>query len=96
MLVGLLVQLGALALLDDLALVARVLGYVAGASLVYGGTLYARGRGYSPWVGFGAFLSFLGVGILLMLPTHPRGKRIFGLIAARVPDADNGKRDATA
>lgn len=88
MIVGLIIQAFALARLADGTTSARIVGFVAGAALVYGGVQWSRGRGYTPWLGFGAMLSFLGVGFLLMLPTDPRGKRLFGLAASKEKASD--------
>lgn len=90
MVFGLLLQAACLKWMTEGTVVARALGIASGAALVYGGVQWSRGRGYTPWLGFGALLSFLGVGFLLMLPTDPRGKRLFGVAASKekVDDAN--------
>lgn len=66
-------------------LLIRLLGFVAGGILVYGGTLVARAKGYVPYVAFITLLSFLGVGFLLMMPEAPARKRLFRVLASRAP-----------
>ena len=96
MLLGLAIQAATLAFATEPSLITRAIGYVSGAALVYGGAQWARGRGYTPWIGFLSLLSFLGVGILLMLPTEPRGKRLFGIFAAKPEKIDVRGQDADA
>lgn len=69
MFAGLAVQYGMLAIHQGLPpVVVQAVGFGAGAMLVYGGSLVAVERGYTRWVGFMALGSFIGVGILLMMP----------------------------
>lgn len=68
-------------------LLVRLLGFVAGGILVYGGTIVARAKGYVPYVAFITLLSFLGVGFLLMMPEAPAKKRLFRLLASRKPES---------
>lgn len=68
---GLVVQLGTLAFVPaDPAIVGQLLGFVAGAGLIGGGALVAASKGYSPWLGLLGILSFVGMGILLLIPTR--------------------------
>lgn len=71
------------------ALVAQLVGFLAGGIIVYGGTRIARAKGYTPWVGFIALVTYLGVGFLLMFPEAPERKAMFRLLAHRgAPDAE--------
>lgn len=74
-------QAANLALAPSSGAIALVLGFGCGALLVYGGVCWVRSLGYTPWLGFLALLSYLGVGFLFMLPRRPRGKRLIGIFA---------------
>lgn len=65
------------------ALVAQLIGFVAGAIILYGGTRIATAKGYTPWVGFIALITYLGVGFLLMFPEAPERKAMFRVLARR-------------
>lgn len=84
MLAGLAIQLGGHYAQPHVpALVAQLIGFVAGGVIVYGGTQIARAKGYTPWVGFIALITFLGVGFLLMFPEAPERKAMFRVLARR-------------
>lgn len=48
----------------------QVIGFVAGGLLVWGGSTSASAKGYSPWLGLLGILSFVGMGVLLLIPNR--------------------------
>lgn len=84
LLAGLAVQVGASFVAPHVpALVAQLLGFVAGGLQVYGGTQIARAKGYIPWLGFVAMFTYLGAGFVLLFPEAPERKRLFKIIRSR-------------
>jgi hypothetical protein len=76
MTVGLVIQLAALFLIPREQEMARqIVGYGAAGFLVAGGAKTASAKGYSPWLGLLGFLSFVGMGILLLIPFRDSFRR---------------------
>lgn len=70
MTLGLVVQIGMLALVPrELDWLRQLIGFGAGALLIAGGAITAASKGYSPWLGLLGVLSFVGMGIILLLPS---------------------------
>lgn len=84
LLAGLAVQVGASFAGPHVpAIVAKLLGFLAGGLQVYGGTQVARAKGYIPWLGFLAMFTYLGAGFVLLFPEAPERKRLFKYIRSR-------------
>lgn len=93
MTLGLLVQLGTLFLVPrELELVRQGIGFVAGALLVFGGAKTAASKGFSPWFGLFGLLSFVGMGIILLLPHRDSFRRA----RAAAPEASASTEPATS
>lgn len=54
----------------DPEIVRQLIGFVAGGLLVWGGSMTAGAKGYSPWLGLLGILTFVGMGILLLIPNR--------------------------
>ena len=69
MTVGLLVQMAAYVLVPrEMDLARQIVGFGAGGLLIAGGAITASSKGYSPWMGLLGVLSFVGMGIILLVP----------------------------
>lgn len=55
---------------QDPEIVRQLIGFVAGGLLIWGGSLTASAKGYSPWLGLLGILTFVGMGILLLIPNR--------------------------
>lgn len=53
----------------------QLIGFVAGGLLVWGGSTTAAAKGYSPWLGLLGILSFVGMGVLLLIPNRDALRR---------------------
>ena len=49
-------------------LVRQIIGFGSGGLLIGGGAITSASKGYSPWLGLLGVLSFVGMGIILLLP----------------------------
>ena len=69
MTVGLLVQLANLAFVPhDPEMLRQVIGFGSAGFLIGGGAMTSSSKGYSPWLGLLGLFSFVGMGIILLLP----------------------------
>lgn len=71
---------------NALGILLTVLSVVAFAVFIYGCTLYARAKGYSPWLGLVGISGLIGIIVLAVIPDkHKSGVAVGSAIPGTLP-----------